>query len=133
VRKIDKRGMLYYSYDMKEDNNLLLLSEDFEFDNNDDLFEKAYDKYSKVISKVPLLRFNAFISILIILLPCRYKAHFKCIDNKSKLYSKCPSIDDLEKEGYYILLIFNKATKKKKRKDDLHKSTKGYKRANYNS
>ncbi|CAG8536557.1 14702_t:CDS:2 [Funneliformis caledonium] len=47
--------------------------------------------------------------------------------NKSKLCPKCPSIDDLEKERYYISLTFNGASKKRKRKDDLRKSTRGIK------
>ncbi len=74
-----------------------------------------------------LSRLDTSISTLIILLPCRYKIHFKCIGNKSKLYSKCLSIDDLEKEEYYILPTFNKASKKRKRKDDSHKSIRGTK------
>src|SRR4051794_27591685 len=53
--------------------------------------------------------------------------HFECISNKSKLCPKCPSIDDLEKEGYYISPTFDEASKKRKRKDDSRKSTRGTK------
>ncbi|CAB4423067.1 unnamed protein product [Rhizophagus irregularis] len=96
---------------MEEDSDPLLLSEDLEFD-DDDLFEEACDKCSEIISKVPLLRLDASVSTPVVLLPCRYKAHFGCIGNKSKLCPKCPSIDDLEKEGYYISPTFDGASKK---------------------
>ncbi len=36
--------------------------------------------------------------------------------------SQCLSIDDLEKEGYYISPTFDGASKKRKRKDDSRKS-----------
>ncbi|CAB4426703.1 unnamed protein product [Rhizophagus irregularis] len=111
---------------MEEDSDPLLLSEDLEFD-DDDLFEEACDKCSEIISKVPLLRLDASVSTPVVLLPCRHKAHFGCIGNKSKLCPKCPSIDDLEKEGYYISPTFDGASKKRKRKDDLRKSTRGTK------
>ncbi|PKC68793.1 hypothetical protein RhiirA1_533946 [Rhizophagus irregularis] len=58
---------------------------------------------------------------------CRHKAHFGCIGNKNKLCSKCPSIDDLEKERYYISSTFDGASKKRKRKDNSRKSTSGTK------
>src|SRR5581483_5779028 len=99
VRGTDKRGTLYCSCGMEEDSDPFL--EDLEFD-NDDLFEETCDKCSEVISKVPLLRLDAFVSTPVVLLPCRHKAHFECIGDKSKLCPKCPSINDLEKEGYYI-------------------------------
>jgi len=41
--------------------------------------------------------------------------------------SQCLSIDDLEKEGYYISPTFNETPKKRKRKDDSCKSTRGTK------
>ncbi|CAB5392425.1 unnamed protein product [Rhizophagus irregularis] len=102
------------------------MEEDLEFD-DDDLFEEACDKCSEVISKVPLLRLNASVSKPVVLLPCRHKTHFECISNKSKLCPKCPSIDDLEKEGYYISPTFDEASKKRKRKDDSRKSSRGTK------
>ncbi len=43
------------------------------------------------------------------------------------MYSKCLSIDDFKKKGYYISHSFNKIFKKRKRKDDLRKSIKGTK------
>ncbi|CAG8570000.1 16942_t:CDS:2 [Rhizophagus irregularis] len=55
------------------------------------------------------------------------KAHFGCIGNKNKLCPKCPSIDDLEKERYYISSTFDGASKKRKRKDNSRKSTSGTK------
>ncbi|CAG8562561.1 2878_t:CDS:2 [Funneliformis mosseae] len=122
IRGTDKRGTLYYSCSIEKDSNLLLLSEDLEFDDDDDLFEKAYDKCFKIISKVPLLRFDASVFILVVLLPCRHKAHFRYIGNKNKLCPKCLSIDNLEKEGYYISPTFDEASKKRKRKDDSRKS-----------
>ncbi|PKK78266.1 hypothetical protein RhiirC2_730174, partial [Rhizophagus irregularis] len=111
---------------MEEDSDPLLLSEDLEFD-DDDLFEEACDKCCEIISKVPLLKLDASVSTPVVLLPCRHKAHFGCIGNKSKLCPKCPSIDDLEKEGYYISPTFDGASKKRKRKDDSRKSTRGTK------
>jgi len=57
TRGTDKKRTLYCSCDMEEDSDPF--PEDLEFD---DLFEKAYDKYSEVISKMPLLRLNAFVS-----------------------------------------------------------------------
>ncbi|PKK56259.1 hypothetical protein RhiirC2_800425 [Rhizophagus irregularis] len=126
ARGIDKRGTLYCSCGMEEDSDPLLLLEDLEFD-DDDLFEEACDKCSEVISKVPLLRLNASVSKPVVLLPCRHKTHFECISNKSKLCPKCPSIDDLEKEGYYISPTFDEASKKRKRKDDSRKSSRGTK------
>ncbi|CAB5385522.1 unnamed protein product [Rhizophagus irregularis] len=108
-----------------DDSDSLLPSDDFEFD--DDLFEEACEKCSEVISKVPLLRLNASVSKPVVLLSCRHKVHFECIGNKSKLCPKCPSIDDLEKEGYYISPTFDGASKKRKRKDDSRKSTRGTK------
>ncbi|CAG8619843.1 497_t:CDS:2, partial [Funneliformis mosseae] len=125
VRGIDKRGTLYCSCGKDDDSDPLLSLEGFEF--NDDLFEKACDKCSEVISKVLLLRLDASVSKPLVLLPCRHKAHFECISNKSKLCPKCPSIDDLEKEGYYISPAFDKAPKKRKRKDDSRKATRGTK------
>ncbi|CAG8507493.1 10775_t:CDS:1 [Funneliformis mosseae] len=103
---------------MKEDSDPLLLLKDFEFD---DLFEEAYDKCSEIISKVPLLRLDASVSTPVVLLLYRHKAHFRYIGNKSKLCPKCPLIDDLKKEEYYILPTFDGASKKRKRKDDLRK------------
>ncbi|PKC57762.1 hypothetical protein RhiirA1_428249 [Rhizophagus irregularis] len=123
ARGIDKKGTLYCLYGMEEDSDPLLLSEDLEFD-DDDLFKEACNKYSEVISKVPLLRLNASVSKPVILLLCRHKTHFECISKKSKLCPKCPSIDDFEKEGYYISPTFDKASKKRKRKDDSRKSSK---------
>ncbi|RIA78982.1 hypothetical protein C1645_841895 [Glomus cerebriforme] len=119
TRGTDKRGTLYCSCGTEEDSDPLLLSEDLEFD---DLFEEACDKCSEIISKVPLLRLDASVSTPVVLLPCRHNAHFGCIGNKSKLCPKCPSIDDLEKEGYYISPTFDGASKKRKRKDDSRKS-----------
>ena len=55
------------------------------------LFEEACNKYSEVISKVPLLRLNALFSKPVVLLPCKYKTYFECISNKSKLCLKSPS------------------------------------------
>ena len=125
ARETDKKGTLYCSCGMKKDNDPLLPLGDIEF--NDDLFKKACDKYSEVISKVLLLRLNASVSKLIILLPCRHKTHFECISNKNKLYSKCPSIDDLEKEEYYISPTFNETSKKRKRQDSSRKFIRGTK------
>ncbi|CAB4422196.1 unnamed protein product [Rhizophagus irregularis] len=39
------------------------------------------------------------------------------------LCPKCPSIDDLEKEGYYISPTSNEASKKRKRQGGSRKST----------
>ncbi|CAG8603359.1 4808_t:CDS:2 [Funneliformis mosseae] len=125
ARGTDKRGTLYCSCGKNDDSDPLLPSEDFEFD--DDLFEETCDKCSEVISKVPLLRLDASVSTPVVLLPCRHKAHFGCIGNKNKLCPKCLSIDDLEKEGYYISPTFDGAFKKRKRKDDSRKSTRGTK------
>ncbi|RIB00531.1 hypothetical protein C2G38_2256643 [Gigaspora rosea] len=62
----------------------------------------------------------------VILLPCNHVVHFECIDNKRKLCPECPSIDYLEKEGYYISpIVLANETPKKKRKmqeKDTHKS-----------
>ncbi len=64
----------------------------------------------------------------VILLPYKYKIHFEYIDNKHKLCSKYLSIDNLEKEGYYILPFFNETSKKRKRKDgSCKKSTRNTK------
>ncbi|CAG8734941.1 2544_t:CDS:2, partial [Funneliformis caledonium] len=89
----------------------------------DSIYNEACDKCSEVISKVPLLRLNASVSKPVVLLPCRHKTYFECISNKSKLCPKCLSIDDLEKEEYYISPTFDEASKKRKRKDDSHKSS----------
>ncbi|POG69121.1 hypothetical protein GLOIN_2v1480248 [Rhizophagus irregularis DAOM 181602=DAOM 197198] len=56
-------------------------------------------------------------------LPCKHRAHFDCIDKKHMLCPKCPSIDDLEKEGYYISPTSNEASKKRKRQGGSRKST----------
>jgi len=120
----DKRGTLYCSCGKDDDSDPLLPPPDYD---DADLFEEICDKCSEIISKVPLLRLDASVSIPVILLPCRYKAHFGCIGNKSKLCPKCPSIDDLEKEGYYISPTFDEASKKRKRKDDSRKATRGTK------
>ncbi|PKK77609.1 hypothetical protein RhiirC2_844176 [Rhizophagus irregularis] len=53
-------------------------------------------------------------------LPCKHKTHFDCIDKKHMLCPKCPSIDDLEKEGYYISPTSNEASKKRKRQGGSH-------------
>ncbi|CAG8625118.1 8251_t:CDS:2, partial [Diversispora eburnea] len=52
----------------------------------------------------------------IVLLTCKHVIHFECIGNKRNLCPKCPSADDLEKEGYYIspAISINEAPKKKK-------------------
>ncbi|PKY22036.1 hypothetical protein RhiirB3_501998 [Rhizophagus irregularis] len=55
--------------------------------------------------------------------PERLWAHFDCIDKKHMLCPKCPSIDDLEKEGYYISPTSNEASKKRKRQGGSRKST----------
>ena len=124
TRETDKRETLYCSCGTEEDSDPLLLSEDLEFD---DLFEEACDKCSEIISKVPLLRLDASVSTPVVLLPCRHKAHFGCVGNKSKLCPKCLLIDDLEKEGYYISPTFHKTPKKRRRKDDSRKFTRGTK------
>ncbi|CAI2176738.1 3267_t:CDS:2 [Funneliformis geosporum] len=71
ARETNKRETLYCSYGKDNDSNPLLPSENLEF--NDDLFEKAYDKCSEIISKVPLLRLNASVSKPVVLLSCRHK------------------------------------------------------------
>src|SRR3954447_20430153 len=114
ARGIDKRGTLYCSCDMKEDSDPLLLSEDLEFD--DDLFEKACDKCSEVISKVPLLRLNASVSKPVVLLPCRYRTHFECISNKSKLSPNAQQLMILKKKDIIFHLLLMKHSRKGREK-----------------
>jgi hypothetical protein len=56
----------------------------------------------------------------VVLLTCKHVIHFECIGNKRNLCPKCPSADDLEKEGYYISpgISINEAPKKKRKKPE---------------
>ncbi|CAG8638681.1 2840_t:CDS:2, partial [Diversispora eburnea] len=56
----------------------------------------------------------------VVLLTCKYVIHFECIGNKHNLCPKCPSADDLEKEGYYISpgISINEVPKKKRKKPE---------------
>ncbi|CAI2182871.1 13492_t:CDS:2 [Funneliformis geosporum] len=56
-------------------------------------------------------------------LPNRIKELEVVVEIKSKLCPKCLTIDNLEKEGYYISLTFDEASKKRKKKDDSCKFT----------
>ncbi|CAG8626001.1 1813_t:CDS:1 [Diversispora eburnea] len=62
----------------------------------------------------------------VVLLTCKHVIHFKCIANKRNLCPKCPSADDLAKEGYYISpgISLNEAPKKKRKKeeDNVHEN-----------
>ncbi|CAG8557401.1 10823_t:CDS:2 [Ambispora leptoticha] len=62
----------------------------------------------------------------VILLTCKHVIHFECIGNKRNLCPKCPSADDLEKEGYYISpgISLNESPKKKRKKeeDNVHEN-----------
>ncbi|CAG8537881.1 1221_t:CDS:1 [Ambispora leptoticha] len=62
----------------------------------------------------------------VVLLTCKHVIHFECIASKRNLCPKCPSADDLEKEGYYISpsISLNEAPKKKRKKeeDNVHEN-----------
>jgi len=95
----DKRGTLYCSCGKDDDSDPLLPPPDYD---DADLFKEICDKCSEVISKVPLSRVSVTLQTPVVLLPCKHRVHFFYIDSKRKLCPKCPSIYELEKEGYYI-------------------------------
>ncbi len=120
----DKRGTLYCSCGKDDDSDPLLPPPDYD---NADLFEEICDKYSEVISKVPLSRVGVTLQTPVVLLPCKHRVHFFCIDSKRKLCPKCPSIYELEKEGYYISPTIQETPRKRKRQEGTHKSSRGTK------
>ena len=109
----DKRGTLYCSCGKDDDSDPLLPPPDYDDAN---LFEEICDKCSEVISKVPLSRVGVTLQMPVVLLPCKHRVHFFCIDSKRKLCPKCPSIYELEKEGYYISPTIQETPRKRRGK-----------------
>jgi len=73
---------------------LIQIEEDQEMENilqsNSGICSRCSEEISPEISKP------------IVLLSCSHVVHFACIDDKRRLCPECPSINELEKEGYYI-------------------------------
>uniref|UniRef100_A0A1D1Z301 Restriction of telomere capping protein 1 n=1 Tax=Anthurium amnicola TaxID=1678845 RepID=A0A1D1Z301_9ARAE len=107
AKEIDRRGVLSCgTCHVSDDSDPLILT-------------TQASKCAKCSVKIP-----AEPSEPVVLLPCQHMVHFECIDNKRKLCPGCPTIYELEKEGYYIS---PETPRKRRRQEGEHRSTRGTK------